>query len=328
MDLKKTFLNIVKFCITFGILYYLYQRGLLDFGRVKKVLTDLPVVAGAFFILLGTTLIAVVRWGWLLVGQQLQIPFAEVLRLSMIGVFFNTAIPGAVSGDVVKGYYVVRQQPNQRGRIKAFTTLLMDRLLGLSALVCVAFVAMVFNFQEMISTPTLKSLSGLISTLWFGVVCFYLFVLVEWSFSSKLRKALNRVPLLGNLLSRFFEAVKAYENSRGIIIKGLLVSIVVHCSIVGVFVLLSKSLGGFTEVPIGKFFFLVPLGLLVTAIPIAPAGLGTGHAAFLWLFQLVGSSAGADLFTAFVTFQILISLIGGLFYLRYRVEIPREQMSI
>lgn len=321
---KKYVLNAVKIGVTFGILYYLYSKGMLDFSRVKNVLTNPSVVAISFVLMCLTQLAGVLRWRMLVIGQGLSIPLWEAVRLTMIGVFFNTAIPGAVSGDLVKGYYVVRQQPDGRGRIRAFTTLLMDRILGLSALIFVSFIAMLLNLNTMLGSPVLKSLSGLISILFVGIVCFYAFVLFESSLASRLQQFLAKLPA-GEYFVKLFEAVKSYENCRHYIVRGFLISVVIHCTIVGVFILLGKSLGGFEDVSLGKFFFLAPLGLLVTAIPVAPAGLGTGHAAFLWLFKQAGSTVGADLFTAFVSFQILISLIGGLFYVKYRGHLPKDE---
>lgn len=291
---------------------------MLDFSRVHKVLTNLPVVLCTLLIFVFTNLVAVARWQGLLRGQSIHITYLEALKLCMIGVFFNTAIPGAVSGDVVKGYYIVSQQPNKRGRIKAFATLFIDRLLGLSALICVSFVAMLFHYKSMSGSGTLKPLCGLITLLWLGVVAFYAFVLIELSLFHRFKELLRRLPGVGDLASRMFEAVKIYENRRHIIVQGLLMSVAIHCALIFSFIILARTLGGFGSVSTDKFFFLVPFGLLVTAIPIAPAGLGTGHAAFLALFQLVGSKAGADLFTAYVSFQIFLSLVGGIFYVQYR----------
>ncbi len=319
---KKLLLNAIKAGITLGILVYLYNRGLLDFTKVRTVLTNPMVFLVSLFLLSSCCVGATFRWWLLLLGQKLRVNKFETFELSMIGVFFNTAIPGAVSGDLVKGYYVVRQQDDGRGRIKAFTTLLLDRLLGLSALICVSFAAMIFNVGQVLANPGLRPLAGIVTLLWLGVVGFYAFVLIEWPFSKKLSGILGKLPA-GDYLVKLFEAVKTYENCRHYIYKGLAISVAVHCTLIGVVVLLAHTLGGFENVPLSKFFFLVPFAFLVTAIPIAPAGLGTGHVAFLELFKLVGAQGGADLFTAYITFQILLSLVGGLFYIRYRGHLPK-----
>ena len=69
-----------------------------------------------------------------------------------------------------------------------------------------------------------------------------------------------------------------------------------------------------------QVFICFPLGLLVTAVPVAPAGVGTGHAAFSYLFQLFGSLRGADIFSLYVLNQFLIGAVGGMVYLKAKSE--------
>jgi len=64
-----------------------------------------------------------------------------------------------------------------------------------------------------------------------------------------------------------------------------------------------------------SYFLLVPLGLLLTAIPVSPAGLGVGQVAFLALFHWVGTSQGANLFTLYMASYVVINLTGALLYL-------------
>jgi uncharacterized membrane protein YbhN (UPF0104 family) len=60
--------------------------------------------------------------------------------------------------------------------------------------------------------------------------------------------------------------------------------------------------------------------LLATAIPVLPGGVGTGHAAFSFFFDLLGSKAGADIFSYYVITQLIIGAVGGLVYLRFKTE--------
>jgi len=314
---KSGIKQIIKISIMVGILYYLYQKGLLDFTKVSKVISDPAILIFGILCMLSTALISVYRWRLLLAGQNIQIPFVQALKLTFIGMFFNTALPGAVSGDVVKGYYIVKQQPDGKGKSKAFATLLFDRIFGVSALSFIAFMAMLLNFSTMKESTALSTLVGFISILFAGVVLFYAFILLKTPLSKKIHQILEKMPA-GSILGKVFEAVKCYEDHPAIIFKGLLVSMVIHSIIIGFITLLASRLGGFDTVSLSNFFLLTPLGLLVTAVPVAPAGLGTGHAAFYALYELVGAVGGADLFTAFVAFQILVNLSGGIFYVRYK----------
>lgn len=105
--------------------------------------------------------------------------------------------------------------------------------------------------------------------------------------------------------------------------SSLALSCVIHTLAASSCMIFFKVLDGAAIDPWG-IFVVVPLGLLVTAVPVAPAGVGTGHAAFSWLFLLLGSSAGANIFSLFVVFQLFVGAIGGWVYLRYRSEIPAQ----
>ena len=52
-----------------------------------------------------------------------------------------------------------------------------------------------------------------------------------------------------------------------------LISVTIHMGLISAIVRLTHPLGGFDSVALNQFFFLIPFGLLITAIPIAPAGL-------------------------------------------------------
>jgi hypothetical protein len=87
-----------------------------------------------------TAVLSSVRWQGLLVHQAMHLPMRRTLQLTFIGSFFNLAIPGAVSGDLVKAYYIGRDLESRRAR--AYGTILFDRLLGVSGLVMVCAAAM------------------------------------------------------------------------------------------------------------------------------------------------------------------------------------------
>ena len=69
------------------------------------------------------------------------------------------------------------------------------------------------------------------------------------------------------------------------------------------------------EISLGQAFGFIPMGLLATAVPIAPSGAGVGHAIFDKLFNIVGVSGGASLFNLYFLCLILINLLGVIPYL-------------
>jgi len=71
----------------------------------------------------------------------------------------------------------------------------------------------------------------------------------------------------------------------------------------------------------GPVFLVVPLGFVTTAVPISPAGVGVGQAAFFALFRIVApsyASAGTAAFTVVQAVTILICLSGLFWYIPYK----------
>ena len=70
----------------------------------------LTLAIGLFGLVL---IICVYRWKLLLNVQGIHLHFFRLVQLSMIGVFFNLVIPGAVSGDFIKMAYI---SPHAKGK--------------------------------------------------------------------------------------------------------------------------------------------------------------------------------------------------------------------
>ena len=81
------------------------------------------------------------------------------------------------------------------------------------------------------------------------------------------------------------------------------------------------------RLPLAAYLTLVPLGLMVTAIPIAPAGLGVGQVAFLSLFRMLGVYQGANLFTLYMASYVMINLSGAFLYVSSRIATPLPQSA-
>jgi hypothetical protein len=88
----------------------------------------------------------------------------------------------------------------------------------------------------------------------------------------------------------------------------------------GLFYLALRSTG-VAGMPAGQFFLIVPLGLVTTAVPISPAGIGVGQAAFFTLFRIVAPAyapAGTAAFTVYQAMVILLCMTGLFWYLPYK----------
>lgn len=319
---------LLKLGIVVGLLYFLTSKGLLSFQDTKKAFSRWDRLGPALLLSALSTFLGTCRWQWLLRAQNIQLPWLRVLQLNYIGYFFNNALPGAVSGDLVKAYYIGKEAPGQRAR--AFGSILFDRVAGLSALVLVSACALMTGYSSFGGTPLVAAIQSFVIMAAVAVLSFYAYLFLVREHYDPLLKVLRtlerRISKVGSF-TRIYEGLRHYHNHRLAVLKVLVLSTLIHLIIGYTFLEFGLALGeeSLTLLPV---FVVFPLGLLVTAIPVAPAGVGTGHAAYAYLFKLIGSVRGADIFTLFVISNLFFGGIGGLIYLKFRskdAESPFEE---
>ena len=83
----------------------------------------------------------------------------------------NVFLPGSLSGDLIKGYYVVRSVPGHTAA--AVSSILFDRVVGLSGLITLAAIALLVGsggeWASTLGAPIVLAVIGVTS----GVVVFF-----------------------------------------------------------------------------------------------------------------------------------------------------------
>lgn len=304
--------KIIKFGVAAGLIYWMVSKGLLDFSVLSQLLTPLHISVCLILLFLNIALNNY-RWSVLLGSQSLPSQFKTTFPLTLIGMFFNFAIPGAVGGDLVKGYYVTQNHPNRR--MVAATTVVMDRVLGLYAMVLLAVLTILANLSFVLSKPSLVQVAIMAVGALVGMT-----VVLALMFSPAV-KAKN--PLLkwahklpgGSIFLNMYDAIHSYGERRPALLKGLGASLLAQSMAVGNMAYVGFALG--ESVPLATYFFAVPLGFIVMAIPVAPAGIGVGQVAFLVLFKMftgTDTTIGQTVITAFQIGLLCWGLVGAIFY--------------
>lgn len=302
------------------LFYFLAKRGLLSLEATRQALSRTELILPALAALIVAQFLGVVRWQWLLRAQDYELSWWTTFQLTYIGAFFNLALPGAVSGDLVKAYYVAQETKGRKGRV--FGTILFDRVAGVSALVLVSAGALAWNLGHYIQTPLFQGIQWIMTCAAAGVIAFYSYLFLVREKHDLFLRALygfqRRVPRAASL-TRIYLGLRHYHSEKAAVLKVLAISILVHCLVSFASYSFALALGA-ENIALLSVFVVVPLGLLVTAVPVTPGGVGTGHAAFGWFFLFLGTERGADVFSLHLMGQILGAVIGGVIYLRYRAK--------
>jgi uncharacterized membrane protein YbhN (UPF0104 family) len=291
-----------------------------------------PLVLAAA-ICLGSLLLSFVRWWVLVRAQDLPFTVANAFRLGLIGLFWNTFLPGSVGGDAVKAFYLAREQER---RTVAVSTVLLDRAVGLWALFWL--VALMGGAFWLLGDPALiqpkdpKELLGMEvgpqQIVWLAVglvvltsIMWTALVVLPERRGEKFAGRLRRIPKVGVAASEFWRSVWIYRRKQGSVVVAMLLALIGHVGWVLTFyygVQIFQEPGVPLQVPtLAQHFLIVPIGLTIQALFPAPGGLGGGEFGFGWLYGVIGSLDTKGVVGALVQRLIgwSLALIGYVVYL-------------
>lgn len=314
---KKRIVSFLKIIFAVGLIIWLIQSGKLDFSHLRSILRiDALLIC---LLLIGLNIFfSTERWRLLLKSQGFHRSPLETLRLALVGLFFNFVIPGGVGGDVIKGFYLARENP--QARMKSIVTIAMDRLLGLFSMLVMALLVMIIDYDFVRNGKELFAIFSVLCLLFVGFAVFWALI-----FSRRLvnlgwiEKILGLLPGSAKLLN-MYRSFSEYRDFKKVFFQSLILSFISQIFAILFFVYIGY-LFGFNDLSLNAYFFVVPVGFMVTAIPISPAGVGVGQAAFYFFFNLVQKNPthlGSSAITAYQIFVFIYGLIGAYFYITLR----------
>jgi glycosyltransferase 2 family protein len=328
--MRRHIKTIFKFTLVFGLLFYLAKQGFISLEDTRKAFTQYEfIVPGAILQLTGI-LLTVLRWHYLLRAQSIFPKRRRTLELSFLGFFFNMTLPGAVSGDAVKAYYIGKDFPGKGAN--AFSSVLIDRVIGVSGMLVLSAAALIISSRVNWGGALSENIRMAVILTGISVLVFYAYLFLIRDHQDPLLKTFDflekKFSKTGSF-KRIYEGIRIYRAHPKTVFSSVLFTLLIQSMNVLAFIYYAHALGQ-PHLSALAVFIIVPLGMIISAIPILPAGIGTGHAAFLALFHLIGSTKGADLFNIFLVFQFLTGMIGGLVYLRFKSslsEITHQSLS-
>lgn len=280
---------------------------------------DVTWLLAALVCFVPTLIIVSWRWRMLLRVHDVHMRFWRIFELNMIGQFFSTVGVGTTGGDVFKIFYVTRAVPQRKAAV-AFTVIL-DRVLGLLALLLFGAVLAACRLPLLLSHPDTGKLTG----------TFFLFVLggIVGSIAACLgplllqhegiRSLIKKLPLV-HRGSNLFAAYERSARTIGINLLAVAGTIPSHIGITLMAYCVVRAMG--LQPDFVAFCAIVAIVNMLIALPVSISGIGVREALFKTFLVLLG--IGPDHAIAFsLTFfalNIIWCLAGGPFYFFYRHE--------
>ncbi|MEO8358928.1 MAG: lysylphosphatidylglycerol synthase transmembrane domain-containing protein [Vicinamibacteria bacterium] len=313
--MNRTLLFILKVVVSAGLLVYLLQS--VDLADVYRhfVEGDHELFGVSVVIYFVVVILSTVRWMVLLRAVGGQADFRKLTESYMVSAFFANFLPSNVGGDVVR----VQEAAKAAGSHTAsLAVAAVDRIAGFVALYFIAAPAFLFG------GPALRGLSGARFIL-IGLTALFSVMGVLFLRAGLVTRiveiiGLKRLPWVYEKFATLQAAIQSFRQSKAALVKAFLLSLVLQFLGVSYFYFVARALR--IPLDLGVALLMVPLCVLIQALPISFNGWGVREGVYVLYFRQVGLPKESALAFSIVAaaLVVLLSISGLLVWLARRSE--------
>ena len=320
---KKTIIFILKALVSISLLTILLIN--IDWdtvvGNLEKA--NLLFLATASLLNLAERFELTFKWNLLIKARNIFISFGRLFIINAIGSFLGLFLPSSLGTDVVKGYYLVK---NNSEKSVSVSSVFVDRVLGMFSLLTFGVVS-VFYAGDLIAKFNLKFI--IVTLFVLAIIFFYIFQ-TNWTtkFLKKFSPKNSKLKEIFDNILKLHSSILEYKNFPGTLLFAFFITLLVQVSRVFTYYVIALSFG--IHIPIIYFFLFVPLIMLVMMIPISVGGLGVREGAFVAFFSIAGMPVSDAVMISFMnSFLDIINtlLLGGGGYLFYKSPDNKQIIS-
>jgi len=272
--------------------------------------------ATAFVVIAAGQLSYAWRWQTVLSGMGAVVPYVNVLKQYLVGLFFSNLMPSAVGGDAVKVFYLGRDI----GYMQAGASVMVDRFLGFFWL---SVLGATLSWTSGASTPLLVLNRNLLTTT---AATFTLALLIIWLVPPD-RIVPQSLRRRGYSLVARLETLAGHVRAAGSHPRTLLLSGVIVFSYIALVAVVYRAF--FTAAGVASPDLLPIMNVLVSTavfvnVPISVGGIGLREQLHYLLFAELGvvKEASVSISLVMYAFSLAVSLAGYVIWLRIKPTIP------
>jgi uncharacterized protein (TIRG00374 family) len=253
------------------------------------------------------------RWRRLLRAQDVDVPTGTLRESMWVSLFFNNFLPSGIGGDVMR---IADTAPAAGSKTLATTVILVDRVIGLAAMILVACFGAFAASLVGIHVPGSRWLwiiAGTSAVLAIPVIAIP-------SLTSLLLRPLRLLkrPWVDERVRRLDDAIGRFRESPSALFGAFAGALVVQITVVAFYLLTAEGLA--VPLPVLLGAVLIPVSLAVQMVPVSINGFGVREAVFAFFFRRFGLPIDAAVALSLVSTGLVmgLSLVGGIMFLRRR----------
>lgn len=256
------------------------------------------------------------KWQVLLDRTDNTATYGQLLRLNLLGQFYNMVLPGQIGGEVVKSMRLARFNVKAE---RCAVSVLADRVTGLLALMLLGLLGLALSPSAGEASRIFLPWIILLTTL---LACLVVLLVAGRGFGivAAVGDATPwRNTRIAKSVSQRIHAIQADTPESGgwrFILAPMALSFAGQVVVGLMNLLICLSLGIHLALP--TIMWITAIVLVAQALPISVAGLGVREGMYVYLLVQQGISAHTALAVSLLVFvtQIIPALLGGIYELR------------
>jgi len=295
----KKYSFILRFIVTAVLLYIVYST--ID----KRLLISIIKNSRISFLIIGLIIFIIsnitgaVQWYFLLRSQRINISVYPVLKIYLIGTFFNNFMPGNIGGDVVKAYKLIKEKSQAEIVI---SSVVWDRITSFIILYFFSIISGFFLFNSFIF------INLVIGSIF--IIFIFIILILKFNLGGMFLKLSLKIPYpnIRIFVYDFFKSFKKYIIFSKEILFFYLISITTQFLKIFIQVMINSAFN-FT-LNLSEIYFFIPLIGIVSALPISINGIGFRE--FLGKYFAIFINRESDIISFFLTVGNIIIILGNL----------------
>lgn len=269
---------VLKYVAAAGILLWLYHVGLIDFSPVTFLVHKPALLLALLFMTWLTFPLCALRWQMLLRSQAIDMTGRDIFRVVYLGAFAGLFLPGMVGGDIIRT--VLGKRTSAAGTATIAMTVVMDRLLGICALLTLGVVSSFFLFSTFPDQAGMSRLPTHLLTL--ASLAVLLLAVLFWivhRFSARPAASGTSRQESSSSLRNVLKPDAFKRLGTTTMIVALALSLVIQGKDLFILFLVAQATG-FGELGLLANFTAGIASFLAQIVPLTPGGLGVGEAVY------------------------------------------------
>ncbi|MCX7947690.1 MAG: flippase-like domain-containing protein [candidate division WOR-3 bacterium] len=274
--MKKLVFELIKIAISIFLIYMIFKN--MNINAFLYHLKSLNIAYYLFAIVLGFIgySLSALRWFIYTRAYKLNINLIQANKYVFASLFLGLVLPSGAGVDLVRFFYA--QRDNMQKRAEVLSSIFVDRLIGVIALIFLALLGIYFGIER------IREISDKLIWIMLFLIGFFIFMLTPM-FERIIILIFGKIEKfrIGERMQKLINSFSLYKENKMIVVSTFFISILMQFFFGLSAFVISKALG-FDLSPIEVVLITSAINF-ITMLPLSFSGIGIREGGFIFFLS-------------------------------------------